>query len=143
MTTIATNLRNTLDSARRTRFDPVGLVTATNVQDAIQQVGVTNILVPTIYTGSASLTLTDVLVESNAGAPATYLVPNSISWATQNGTYARPLSIYDISGNASTNNITLTFTAGQLADGQASLTITTDYGGVQLMPQNGGGWIVL
>lgn len=58
--------------------------------------------------------------------------------ASRNG---YPLAVKDISGAASTNTITINANGGELIEGAASITITTDYGGWNLYPVTGG-WIL-
>ena len=52
-----------------------------------------------------------------------------------------PILIKDFKGDANTNNIALTFTGGELCDGQATVTIDTNSGWVTINPNpSGGGW---
>jgi hypothetical protein len=48
-----------------------------------------------------------------------------------------PLTIKDIKGDADTNNITITFTGGELCDGLSSILISNPYGWVTLYPRAG------
>jgi len=48
--------------------------------------------------------------------------------------------VKDLKRDASTNNITITFTGGQLCDGFSSLIISTDGGAFWLNPLSSGGW---
>lgn len=95
----------------------------------------------TNLTGSASIAATDVIVNVNSAGAAVLTLPLSSAWLVSGGLRGLPLSIYDISGNASTNNITINTSGGQTISGQASLSITTDYGGYNLYPKTAGGWI--
>lgn len=148
MTTIRTDLRNTLENARRIRFDPTTLNSATNVQDAIEGVStgfLPDLTTPTVVTGTGNIAVTAVVVQTNQAGAITLTLPDSALWAAQNSKYGLPLSIFDMSGAASTNNVTLNTTGGQTISGLASgaLAITTDYGGFNLEPKSGGGWIVV
>lgn len=150
MTQISTWLGNTLESARRIRFEPTGDFTATNVQDAIDEAGassgggLTPLVTPYIVPpASATIPTTAVQVQTNQSSPLSLTVPDSEAWHTANGGYGVPLSIFDISGNASTNNVTISFTGGQSASGQTTLTISSDYGGWLLERKDGGGWIIV
>jgi hypothetical protein len=58
------------------------------------------------------------------------------------GSDGRILIIYDASGTASTNKITITGTGGQLINGRATYVIRSNYGAVQLQFQTSG-WAVL
>lgn len=145
MTIISTNLGNTIESARRTRFDPAPGNSATNVQDAIAGFG-SGFLpdVPTTppFTASGSIPVTTIVAQTDQSAPITLTVPDAASWAANNSKWGIPLSIFDISGAASTNNVTINFTGADTASGLSSLTIATDYGGVLLEPKSGG-WVVV
>ena len=60
-------------------------------------------------------------------------------------TMAYPFGVLfkDIKGDAATNNITITFTGGQLCDGQSSVVIADNYGWVTINPVPGGsGWFM-
>lgn len=145
MTTIQTNLGNTRESARQLRFVPGGTITATNVQQAVEQIGLTLpfLTTPTVVTGTGSIAATDTVVQTNQAAPIVLTLPLSAAWATQNSKYGLPLSIFDISGAASTNSVTINPSGGQTIAGLASLTINLDYNGFRLMPKSTGGWVVV
>jgi len=56
-------------------------------------------------------------------------------------TYKQPITFKDLKGDASTNNITITFTGGELCDGLSMVQITNAYGWITLNPiPTGGGW---
>lgn len=146
MTTVSTNLGNTRESARQIRFEPTGGISSTNVQKALEEV-LTDVLpsltTPTVMTATGAIAVTDIVVQTNQAGFITLTVPSSVLWAAQNGRYGLPLSIFDITGIASTNNVAINFTGGETASGQSSLTINTDFGGFSLEPKSGGGWIVI
>lgn len=97
---------------------------------------------PTVVTGNTPLATSDVVVQTNQSGAIALTVPSSDSWATVNSRYGVPLTIMDISGNASTNNVTINFSGGQTASGLSSLVISSNYGVFRLTPKSGGGWIV-
>lgn len=142
MTTISTNLRNTLESARRTRYDPSSVNTATNVQDAINNM-LAGLPASTTVVATGAIAVTDINVQTNQAAPITLTLPNSVAWAAASGKYGLPLSIFDISGNAETNTVTINPAGGQTISGLAALTIAVSYTGFRLEPKFGGGWIVV
>lgn len=137
---VKTDLGTTRESAHRLRFEPIGSISATNVQDAIEEQSAP---VPTVMGGTGFVPLGTVALQVFAAAPAVLTVPESGAWEAANGGYGAPLSIFDAAGNASVNNITIQFTGGQTASGLANLVIATDYGGFRLQPKNGGGWVVV
>jgi hypothetical protein len=50
-----------------------------------------------------------------------------------------PILIKDFNGQAAANPITISFTGGELCDGQSTLQITNPYGWVRINPNTGGG----
>lgn len=95
----------------------------------------------TVVTGSQAVAVTDTMVQTNQSGAIVLTLPDSVTWgATQPGSV---LTIVDISGTASTNNVTINPAGGQTISGLASVSIASDYGGVQLAPKSGGGWIFL
>lgn len=151
MVVVRTDLGTTRESARRLRFEPAVTMSATNVQKAIEEVeadaaaALQPLTTPTVVTATGNVAVTDVVVQTNQIAAIVLTLPNSVTWATQNSKYGLPLSVFDISGNASTNNVTFNTTGGQTISGLASgaLKITTDYGGFRFEPKSGGGWVVV
>lgn len=141
MTTVSTNLGNTRESARQMRFEPTGPLQSTNVQKAIEEIVGENTLLPNVITATGSVPVTSLVVQTNQVGAITLTLPDSGAWVAENG--YRPLSIFDISGNASTNNVTVNPSGVETISGLASLTIATDYGGFRLAPKSGGGWLVV
>lgn len=103
------------------------------------------------------LVTTAVTIASGATPASPYIVPITVSRAlfdktvgaasgAQLGlasTYYLPVLIKDLKGDASINNITISFTGGELCEGLSTLTITTDYGYYWLNPiPGGGGWYI-
>lgn len=97
----------------------------------------------TTLTGSSAVLATDVNVQVNSAGVAVLTLPTSVAWLTASGARGLPLSIFDISGAASANNITINPSGGQTISGLASLVISTDYGGFRMMPKTTGGWVVV
>lgn len=100
-----------------------------------------NSIVTTVVTGSGNVLATDVEVQVNSAGATVLTLPLSTTWAASSGWTGLPLSIIDISGNASVNNITVNTSGGQTISGQASSTISNNWGVLQLRPKNGGGWL--
>lgn len=133
MSTIRTNLSATREGASQIRFQQAAGINKTNVQSAIEQLATSPPAVnPTPVNAGQSPyapTINDSLIEvDTSGGPVTIAMPLS---AARNG---RVLAIKDISGDARTNNITVTFTGGQTADGLSPFLIEVDFGGVVLNP---------
>lgn len=56
-------------------------------------------------------------------------------------TYLQPVLFKDLKGDASTNPITISFTGGELCEGQSTIMINNPWGWVTLNPiPGGGGW---
>jgi hypothetical protein len=74
---------------------------------------------------------TRIVVDKTIGSPTSIVVPLASSMA-----YPFPVMIKDGKGDAGngTNIITITFTGGQLCDGQPSLVIDNAYGWVTINP---------
>jgi hypothetical protein len=144
MTTVRTDLRNTRESAQRIRFEPSGDMTQTNVQKEIEELdGRIPASAPNSRTvttsGDVTLLVTDVVVYFNKNAGAVNL-PSSVSWAAQWVKSDFDLVLIDVSGAASSNNLTATPNGTEKIDGLSSVTINTDYGVLTLKPLPAGGW---
>jgi hypothetical protein len=50
-----------------------------------------------------------------------------------------PVLFKDVNGDAATNNITFSFSGGELCDGQSEVIVDSNYGWVRLAPLPGGG----
>lgn len=148
MVTVSTNLGNIEEAARLLRFEPTGTISATNTQKAIEEVesdaagSLQPLTTPTVVTATGNVAATSVIVQTNQAGAITLTLPLSADWATNNSKYGLPLTIFDISGAASINNVTINCSGGQTISGLTSLAINTDYGGFRLEPRSGGGWVV-
>lgn len=93
-----------------------------------------------ITTSGVSIASTSVAAQMNLSAAGSTIVPLSTAWRSATGRTI--LSISDISGSASLNNVTINFSGGQTASGQSSLTIASDFGSWSLGPTSTG-WVVV
>lgn len=75
---------------------------------------------------------TDTFLLVNVGAAAVVNLPSAASRA------GYPLTIKDISGAASTNNITINRNGTDTIDGLTAVTLNVDYQGYSLHPITGG-----
>ena len=94
-------------------------------------------LLPLSDGATKSLPLQDVkiLVDTSQGA-VTILLPATSNFPVQNV----KLFIIDISGNAGTNNITITASGGEVINNLNSYTINTDLGFARVYIGSGGQW---
>ena len=76
---------------------------------------------------------TKILFNKIIGAPSYAVLPLSASL-----TNAQPILFKDLKGDAATNNITITFSGGQLCDGLSSIVLSTAYGWTIVNPVPGG-----
>jgi hypothetical protein len=141
MTIVSTDLRYTKESARRTRFDPVLPFTATNVQDAIQQVQAFVTISQTVVTVAMSpytplLTDRILLVNTSAGAVTINMPPA----ATRTGL---DIEIKDDTGNAGANPITVNGNGAETLDGFAAYPIDAPFAAVKFLPKVAGNWDVI
>lgn len=141
MTQIFTDLRNTIEEARRFRYEPVLPITATNMQDAIDQGILTPKTVTPINITFAMSPYTPaplesyLLVDTSGGA----VTINLATAASRNGV---PLTVKDGSGNAAANPITLVPNGAERVDGLAAYLLDSNYAAVQLVPRSGVGYAV-
>lgn len=133
---VKTDIRVTREAAKRIRFYPTPAFSATNVQDAIvQSASIPSTISPTPVTAGMSpyapLSTDQLLLVNTSAGPVTIAMPLS-------ATRGLDLEIKDDTGNAVANNISVTFSGGQTADGLAPYVIDGSYGAVKLGPQTGG-----
>lgn len=134
-------LRRTRESARLERYEPGGSISATNVQDAIEQAStqppaVIGTPVTVIMSPYVPLPTDTFLLVDTSGGPITINMPAA---STRNGV---PLTVKDDSGNASTNNITINLNGAETVDGLAPWLVNADFGAVRLVPKAGSGYKV-
>ena len=136
MTQVATNLRNTQERARQLRFEPVGSISETNVQKAIEQAATQPVVLPkTSVTFAASpytvlATDTYLAIDASGGAVTINLQAGSAR--------TLDLEIKDVTGDANANNISVVANGTDTVDGLATYPINADFGGVKLRPQTNG-----
>lgn len=85
---------------------------------------------------SVKTTDTRVLIDKTIGSATSVVFPlvNLMQ-------YQQPVLIKDIKGDAATNNITISFSGGQLIDGLSQIVINNNYGWAWINPIPGGsGW---
>lgn len=147
MTQIATNLGNTREESRQMRFEPVGTISAVNVQKAIEEVSSETPdtpPAPTVVTGAAAvIPSTAAFVYVNFAGTVALTLPDSTAWLAANQ-LGLPLTIQDISGNANdtTNKITITRAGADTINGATSVEIVSPFGGYKLRPPAGGSWAI-
>jgi hypothetical protein len=146
MVQVVTNL-STRESARKERFEPTGTISSTNVQKAIEEVASEAVPVypgPTQVTAAGYVILpTDTEIYVNRAGAVTLTLPSAAAWFAAQKT-AAPLTIKDISGASSTNNITINRAGTDTIDGATSFVITSDYGGIKLRPPSAAGnWAIV
>ena len=81
---------------------------------------------------------TQLLLNKSLGSPSYVTFPLASSMA-----YPFGVLVKDIKGDAGTNNITISFTGGQLCDGQATIVLANPYDWTTINPSpGGGGWFM-
>ena len=142
MTTLRTDLGNILESARRLRVEPVGQITATNIQEAFEQiVGLPFFIVPTsivptnIAFSDSPYTVLDTDVALYVDTAGGAIIIDLQAQAARIGVQ---LIVKDITGHAAANPISLVANGSEKTDSFATYPINADFGGVQLNPLTGG-----
>jgi hypothetical protein len=77
---------------------------------------------------------TQLLLNKSIGSPSYVVFPSAGSMA-----YPFGVLVKDLKGDAATNNITISFSGGQLCDGQSSIVLQNNYDWVTINPAPGGG----
>jgi hypothetical protein len=134
---VRTNLNTSRQSAREIVFEPTPPITATDVQEALEQIATTPAvpISPTnVAGGPYAPVIGDTLLWVDTSTAVTISLPTGASRA------GRTLQIKDITGNANVNNITLDPQPAETIDGLDPMLIDVDYGGVTLYPKPAGGW---
>jgi len=95
---------------------------------------------PHICTGNCSIATNDDVVLANCSAPCSVVLPRYDFYGVElGGAVGKRVVIQDISGNASTNNITITRDSSDTTSpsitigGQATRVITTNYGSAEII----------
>lgn len=107
----------------------------TDISDALTLLGEQLYGSTTVTGATYSPLATDTFILVNRAGAVTVNLPPS---ADRDG---YPLALKDISGAASTNNITLDCDGVETIEGLATVTINVDYGGYCLFPVTGG-WVI-
>lgn len=94
----------------------------------------------TITTATYVVLPADAIIYVNRAGTVTLTLPDAAAWLAAHPT--GQLIIQDISGAASTNNITINRAGSDTINGLTSVTITSDYGGYKLRPAASGLWVV-
>ena len=141
MTQITTDLRQTVESARRIRFEPTFPNTATDVQTAINNsINIPKTVIPTPVNFGMSpylVQLTDTyLAVDTSGGSVTITLQAS---AARNNT---PLTIKDITGNAAANPISLVPNGAETVDTLAPYPMDSNFLAISIIPKTGGGYFV-
>lgn len=94
-------------------------------------------IVNVIAGGTTQVPAGTTLVTVNVAAAVTLQLPSSIPIL---GNVTTPLTIVDVGGFAAANNITILPFGTERIMGLASLTISSNFAGFNLLPVSGGGW---
>lgn len=135
MTIVRTDIRERKESARRERFEPTGVLTQTNVQKAIEQAVSLGSSASIVNFAASPYTVKPsdrfLSVDTSGGAV-------TINLDVASNRSGMPITIKDVTGSASTNNITINRNGAETIDSLTALTISADFGGVRLVPISGG-----
>lgn len=116
-------------------------VTTQTLAGYFQGSGVITVITVGATLGNAYPVLTNqsrVLFDKVSGSASYAVCPLASSLTTQD------ILFKDLKGDAFTNNITVTFSGGELCDGLSSVIINNDYGWLKIAPYPGGGaWYML
>lgn len=134
---VETDLRQTRESARRLRFEPIAPFTATDVQAAIQQAHTLPVqVVPTAvnfamspYAVLAADTL--LLVDTSGGAV-------TINMMAASARASVPLTVKDDTGNSAANPISVVRAGAETIDGLTTYLIDGAFMAATFIPQAGG-----
>lgn len=141
MTTVTTDLRNTIESARRIRYEPTLPITATNVQDAIDQ---SIVVPPTIHPKSVTFAMSPYPPTNSDSYLAVDTSGGSVTINLQTGAarLGLPLVIKDVTGNAVANPISVVPSGAETVDGLAPYPLDSAFAAVELYPKTAGGYSV-
>lgn len=145
MSIVKTDLRVTRERAAQLRYYPSSGITATNVQDAIEEAMAAGIAppayTPTVVTFAMSpyapvLSDTVLLVDSSGGQ-----VVISMPLSAARG--GRPLIVKDDTGNSDANPIAVNRAGAETIDGRTSYPIDSPFFSVNMQPKAVGGYDVV
>lgn len=140
MTQIATDLRDTKETAKRLRFEPVSPLTATNVQDAIVQA----------YTAAAALIVAPTTIVNFAMSPYAVLStdrillvdatggPVTINMMVSSARGGLDLVVKDDKDIAGTNAISVVRNGAELIDGLTTYPLDSNSISARFLPVAGG-----
>lgn len=141
MTILQTSMRQTRESARRIRFEPVSPLTATDVQSAIQQAAALALPAPPTVVSFAMSPYTPLaadqllLVDTSGGA----VTINLTASASRGGA---PIEVKDATGNADANPISVNRNGAETIDLLTTVTIDSKFMAIKFAPKTGGYAIV-
>lgn len=95
-----------------------------------------------VVTSTGAILTSDIVVQTNQAAAITLTLPTAAAWSAVNGNRGIPLQIFDRSGTAGTNLVTIQAASGENISGLESREIAGDYQGYRLQPASGG-WLVV
>jgi hypothetical protein len=95
-----------------------------------------NINYKKLTTSTYTLRVDDLMVDVNVSQATTLTLPTNSPIGTN-------YIIKDTSGNASTNNITVSSGAGDTIDGSANNTISTNYGLLKIIYNGTNKWLII
>lgn len=137
MSTIKTDLGDFYVEAQRVRAQMASGIVHTNVQAALEDIATSpQAIVETPVSASPHTVVAGenfLAVDTSGGA----ITINLQAALARSGV---PLVVKDVSGNASTNNITIVPNGVETIEGLSSLTLNVDFGGVKLSPKSGVGY---
>jgi len=144
MAIVQTDLRATRPSAREISYSPVGPLTAYTVQGAIEQlqaeITTSSVTPPAIAPKTITFAMspytvlaTDYLLDVDTSGGAVTI--NMMLAAARNNL---ELTVKDVTGNASTNNISVVRASAEAIDGLMTYLIASDYGANKFKPKTGG-----
>lgn len=136
MTQIATDLRQTQETAKRIRFENVGPITATNVQDAVLQA--ISVSVPTLTAVTFAMSpyvvqpADRILLVNTSGGAVTI---SMMLGAARGGI---PLTVKDDTGNAAANPISVVRAGADVIDGLTTYPLDSNFVATTFQPKIGG-----
>ena len=144
MTTMTTDMRETVESARRIRYEPSATIAATDVQTAIEAVqanvvvaaGTPAAIVPKSVTFAMSpytVLPTDYLLEVDTTGGA--VVIQTQASASRNNL---PFTVKDIAGNSAVNAISVVRTGAETIDGLTSYPMDSAFDAKTFKPKLAG-----